>query len=385
MNYKKTLLIPIALCAFALASCNTNNVERRHVDPIRTDKSDTSRTLTSLYSFGSYNSVNSNQIDRFSITVYSASTGNFIIDDPAYDKYHCEVEQFQPIRLMFEIPSRYTANQWTVSLNDDSPYFEYVFNYIEDNRIFYTAYPIKAFEEQYIKMTFDTVYYLDVKSNEYTPNSSKDSIIRRLNTSYTPLRDMAESVTYHQFVNPYPGIDLNNRRFSVSGSSYWNEYSLGYLFENEYDLGYVPYLTDSIYYPRVMEMGTGDIASRSMKMYYAGQPLIQSGSTRSEIPCFQITYGVLDADCTHPSNPILYLAYTAVSKNTIAGSGPLNDIMSHYQHLAPYMARNTNQEWFYSMELNDVTISFFEDDSEIIGFFEDSTYLYFLGCSMERG
>ena len=225
----------------------------------------------------------------------------------------------------------------------------------------------------YNKEQYDLV--IDVKDYSF----SKESKVREdeLETRYKDYKDMVDSISYHEYEEPYVGIDS----FGASGTR--KEYIYTYNFDEEYDLGYLKYLKDDSYYPSVFSLAKPNIVSSYLRMNFDDRYMAEPNSNKTTMGNFEISIGVIDPDCTNPTNPLRYLSFMATPKNYTSLSDFINrkNLVSLNQKY--YLLSKKYQSKFTNYKVGELDITMIREKDYIIGFFEDETYLYTLSCSYE--
>ena len=215
----------------------------------------------------------------------------------------------------------------------------------------------------------DVSYCVNISSTDYVYSDEVIPTNDDFAGDFSPFKETIDSLTYHEFTSPFPGRDPNGDYVI-----YENSYMYRHYFENEYDTSYVDYLTDSVYYPTVVDMTGGPVAHRSAKMSSDDKSTLQEGASKTIMSSFTVEYSVMDPDCTHPTNNISFIMFSAKPKTYL--EDPSQKVNAHF-----YL-KDIYPEHYYHYELGSLNISMIKSDLWMDAFFEDDTYIYSFSLSL---
>lgn len=285
----------------------------------------------------------------------------------------------KPINMQLTIPSDIwnleKDNLDLIKLSYDDDFFDIFHSNSNDSTrtITYIIYPMKKFESKEIVVEYDNVSYtLDISCKDYDFSYTSKVTEDELNTKYSEFREMMDSILYHEYTTPYPGIT------SYGGSSYWKEYEYRYSFDEEYDLGYLDYLKDSVYYPSKMDLAYPNIGIRSANMMFNDLDIIKPNTEKARMALLYISYFTIDPDCTNPTNPIDEMSFVAVPLNYSVNNTLTQKKINDYLYQTYYLLKDAYPEQYLNYQVGDINIKLIKIGDTLKGFFEDDNYAYML-------
>lgn len=295
-----------------------------------------------------------------------------------------DLEIYESYYIYFYIPEDvFNAEKDKKSLIDlqyDESKFEIkYYSYLKINRSIYYSLKIKeTFDSETLRISYkEDVYELNIKSLDYSFKNESKVEEQELASRFKEYKDMVDSLTFHEYEEPYVGIDS----FGASGTR--KEYIYTYNFDEEYDLGYLKYLKDDSYYPSTFSLAKPNIVSSYLQMNLDDRDMAKPNSNKTTMGNFEISTGVIDPDCTNPTNPLRFLSFIATPKNYNSLSEFINDNNSRMLNQKYYLLSKKYQSKFTCYKVGELDKTMIKEKDNIIGFFEDETYLYTLSCSYE--
>lgn len=265
----------------------------------------------------------------------------------------------------------------SVNISYDDKFFDVLYFSSNDasRSITYLVYPMEKFSNKEITVSYkNDIYKLNVNSIDF--DFSNTQIVKDdLDGKFKEFKEMVDSIKYHEYTSPYPGLD------SYGGSDYWKEYSYTYEFNEQYDLDYLDYLKDSVYYPSKMDLAFENIGSRTASMTFNDQKIVEANTDRALMGLFSVGYGVIDPGCTKPTNPLDYIAFKAVPKNYPSTNSHTKKTIDLYLHQTYYLLSNLYPEQYLNYQVGDLSIQIIQIGDSLQGYFADENYVYMLDCS----
>ena len=304
------------------------------------------------------------------------------------ERNHFTTEVFAQVRLVCHIPEsewrdETRAIQSIAYLNDEKVDFSLSYASSSLKEVAFDLYAMEVFKESILTIYYRTKpYRIILESVEHIFREESIPTISTLNSDFSSFKEMINSLCYHEFTSPYLGT--NSSYGSTSYSSYNSLYEYSHYFEEQYDTEYTNYLIDSIYYPQKMDLAFENTGSRNMSMTYMDKDDVKENADQGTIVSFSLSYGVIDPDCTNPTNPLSSLTFSAVPYSYTTSSKEVNKIISSRQHNHYYLLSTLYPEQFLKYENNDFEINIIQKGDYIFGFFTDAKYLYFVSSSIDR-
>lgn len=333
------------------------------------------------------NSQNLNSSDEeVKNKVFSFHCYNLKIDQTFNTPYenNLSLEICNMVSLQLAIPDQKwqagedNLNLITTEYDPDFIYFSYSSSNDFLKCITFQFMALDTFDHKEIKITFDgQEYILGIEAIDFHFFENKKPTTEELSSTYPEFKEMMDSICYHDYVTPYPGIS------SYGGSTYWQEYTYTYSFSEAYDLDYLPYLKDSVYYPSQMNLGYPNIAARTMTMTFNDPSIVKANTVSTTMADFSVGYGVVDPDCTSPENPLWNIEFHAVPLHYSTSSTLTNKKLNQYLHETYYLLSKKYSENFLQYQVNDLTIQVIKIGNSLLGYFEDENYAYMLYASYQ--
>ncbi|MBR2381061.1 MAG: hypothetical protein IKA84_01015 [Clostridia bacterium] len=247
-------------------------------------------------------------------------------------------------------------------------YSIYIYDFGEDDTLKFT------YNGETVEINYDVVDY-DFDSRGWTVPTS----IYELD-AFPEFKEMLFSIKYHEFKEPYIGLT------SYSYSNYWDMGSWGYFLGHDYHTDYLEYLTDSVYYPSVFNVGEQNhTPNLGAGMSFRGSEHVCAGAGRSVMESFSVSYGyVVDPGCTKPQYqyPLTSMSFSARNKELYKEIS--NPMEKDYPSVSQILVTNYPDK-FFVFELNGLTIYFNTDKNRSANaYFFDEHYFYSLKCCYNR-
>lgn len=319
--------------------------------------------------------------EAFSISFSNAYwSENLTVTKPSNNELAMKI--YEPATIRIYIPDeKWKPNQDNfnlVNLTYDEEAFDLVYVSSVDyyKYIVYYLYAMNKFDKQTFKVAYEgTTYSIDVSSGDYDFSRTGKCDSALMESTYPAFGEMINSIQYHEYTSPYPGIS------SYGGSDYWKEYSYSYSFENEeYDLGYLDYLKDSVYYPSKMDLGLPNIGYREASMTFNDQKIIEENTEKSLMAGFEVGYAVCDPGCTGPTNPLWSIGFQAVPLHYETTSVLTKRTIEQNLHNSYYLLKDVYPDRYSDYVVGDLTVKVIRIGDNLVGFFSDDNYAYLLDC-----
>lgn len=296
--------------------------------------------------------------------------------------------------LDFEISRQYYIEVELLNQEvDENTYKDVKIEYNEENAVVeyaYTSRGVMAFtiyfyelgsddelnityNNKTISVDYNVIDY-DFEKHGYEKISSIDAL-----NKYPEIKDMILSIEYHEFEEPFIGLD-DTWRFNEYKNNKGEKHSC-YVRDclcdknnmNYISTDYLPYLTDSIYYPsRFDTVSENRVSSIKAYLYLPDNAETGSGADRTRMERFVISYGVCDPCCT-AEYPLLSMSFSATA---IVPSEDITDIGDkHPSQLDIWFEKYP--EMFFKYKLGDLTIYILcEKEEGASAYFCDDNYSY---------
>jgi hypothetical protein len=280
--------------------------------------------------------------------------------------------------------SVYKLSKDEIVFKYDQNYIDVAYSYELNGHIFYSLRALKvtdSFETKHLsieKINYGFDYRI-VNLNYEEHGISFPTSNNYIKNNYQVFYDCIDSLFYHNFNTNYPGIS--------SSTSFLNLYIYREKFsEDGYDLKYADYLLDSSYLPRDINL-SGDLShSFSALYYYDEEQDVSRRASKQKILGLTIQYAILDS--TSITNEVINMTYSIFPKENTSSNKVVTALYNNFnQSILPFY--KDNKEDFYKFNLNsNPTVSTYcqkeESVDSIYGFFEDTNYYYYTGCSYKR-
>lgn len=335
------------------------NVEKAPILLYNEDSIDNKQKEGVFFRDETYNTPIDIQNERYKLEIYNSYYFELYILDEEFKK-----------GINKEVNFNYNMENAEVYFNNEDDYFNYICFQLFPKRISQNNIVEVSFKTKKYNFAFDVIDYDFDKHGCITPSSIDDL------SKYQEYYEMIHSIKYYDFINPYPGLS------SYSGSTYWNQYEWVYDFSNDndiysYDTNYLKYLTDSIYYPEIVDMvNENPIANRSMRMVFNDPSCVKEGAHKTKMESFSISYGVIDPCCTNPTNPLKYFSFTAVPKQSDSDSSMTLKLNRNYTYSTYYQLSKTYPEKYLRYNFNNLELYIILVNDQILTYFEDDIYSY---------
>jgi hypothetical protein len=305
-----------------------------------------------------------------------------IMDMPGRDKLNFEISNSYDFRIAIfnEDINEETYKDIQFEYNKENMLIDY--RYTRKDRIYFTIYPYELGSDNELKITYNgktikvnyNVVDYDFEKHGYEKISSIDAL-----NKYPEIKDMILSIEYHEFEEPFVGLD-DTWRFKEYKNNKGEKYSY-YVRDclcdksnmNYISTDYLPYLTDSIYYPsRFDTVSENRVSSIEAYLYLPDNAETGSGADRTRMERFVIDYSVCDPCCT-AEYPLLSMSFSATS---IGPSENITDVGDkHPSQLDIWFERYP--EMFFKYKLGDLTIYILcEKEEGASAYFCDDNYFY---------
>ncbi len=292
-----------------------------------------------------------------------------------------DLEIYESYYIYFYIPEDvFNAEKDKESLVDlqyDESKFEIkYYSYLKSNRSIYYSLKIKeTFDSETLRISYkEDVYELNIKSLDYSFKNESKVEEQELVSRYKEYKDMVDSLTFHEYEEPYVGID------SYHSYSEDHEYTYSYNFSDEYDLEYLKYLKDDSYYPSKFDLAKPNVVFAEATMQFDDESYVEKNSPKGIMGNFNISLGIIDPGCTNPTNPLRSLIFSVTPLDYVSKSNRINKENEKALNSQYYLLSQKYQDKFSSYKINGLDIKMIRNGDNIEGFFKDSKYLYTLSC-----
>ena len=287
--------------------------------------------------------------------------------------YYIEVE------LQNEKANDETYKNVTIEYNEENAVVEY--SYVSRGVMHFTIYFYELGSDDDLKITYNgksvevayNVVDYDFEKNGYEKISSIDAL-----NKYPEIKDMILSIKYHEFEEPFVGLDDTWRfnEYSNKGEKYsyyvrdcsYDKNNMNYI-----STDYLPYLIDSIYYPsRFDTVSENRVSSIDAYLYLPDNAETGLGANRTQIERFVIDYSVCDPCCT-AKYPLLSMSFSATPIRPLEITTDTGD--KYPSQLGIWFERYP--EMFFQYKLGDLTIYILcEKEEGASAYFYDENYFY---------
>lgn len=310
--------------------------------------------------------------DFTNLKACSSSDFNFKVDTKIFSTLRFTIFLEDHLAINEEL-----NNHFTFTYNEESfDIFSLESN--RENELSFYLVTMDIFDNEKLEIDILNNHYeisISSKNKEYNFNSLTEEILQN---EYKEFKEMIDSIKYFDFSSSsFLGRDPNG---SYS-SGPLKQHTYVHHFYNEYDTTYLNYVNDSFYYPEVVDIPMENISHFSMQIHINDLSNIVEGGNSSTMENFSISYGVIDPDCTFPTNPLYSLSYITVPKFYQSASSSINEDNAKKLHDQYYLLSKKYPDWFYLYQVGEISISLVETSKgNLNGFFEDDNYVYFLSC-----
>ncbi len=299
-----------------------------------------------------------------------------------YNKDTINVELYDNSTIKFNIPKSIKVNENNsnnlLSFNYDESKINLTFDHnTSTNKIFYSFQTKELFENENLIIKFDNNEY-NFKINSLKPTGYNKLDIATLST-YKEFKEMIDSISYYTYQDNYPGIS------SYSSSTYWGN-SFHYDFKDDnYSSDYLKYLKDDCYYPSKFDFAYPNLMYKEIEMRFDDKCSVEKDSKKHTMLGYNVLIGVIDPGCTNPTNPLRSMSFEAIPLNYVSKHEYSNEFNNKKLNNHYYLLSKEYSDIFLDYKVNDINIKLISPtDNNVLGFFEDSTYLYTLSCYYER-
>lgn len=234
-----------------------------------------------------------------------------------------------------------------------------------------------TYKGETVKVNYSVVDF-DFEANGYETITSIDALDK-----YSEVKEMILSIQYHEFEEPFIGLDDAWRSHDFENDKYgkmmvYNRYCACDESDPNYiSTDYLPYLMDSVYYPSKFDtVSENPVSSTEVYMYLPYGTEVSAGAGSATMRIFTIGYNVIDPCCT-AQYPLTSMSFQAqpidLMHNIYTQSGkaypsPLSILLERYP------------ERFFEYKLGDLTLYILcEKEEGASAYFFDEKYFYSLG------
>lgn len=311
---------------------------------------------------------------EFSVTVYGVS-GWDVLDFQVADSYRIAIKTMDGSEIYCDdVKFDYNPESGVISSSYDSrnnAYFYFYCYELSSGDKLSITYGGKTIEVDYNIIDFD------FEAHDYVAIDSIDDLDK-----YSEVKEMILSIKYHEFEEPFIGFDDTWRfdRYDSAPLGNRDVYSR-YCEADENDPNYIstsylPYLTDSIYYPSKFDtVSENPVSGTEVYMYLPLDSAVGEGASRVKMEIFSLSYSVCDPCCT-ARYPLTSMSFSAepieLAQTITKGNGEYPSSISILLEKYP--------EKFFQYKLGELTIYILcEKEEGANAYFFDETYFYHLG------
>ena len=245
---------------------------------------------------------------KFSVTIEEVSGWNHI-DFQIGCSYYIEVKPLfgSDDIALDEVQIEYNSENAVITSSGDSMDYAYFYLYcyeLGSNDKLKITYAGKTIEVDY------SVVDYDFEAHDYESISSINDLDK-----YPEIKDMILSIEYHEFEEPYIGLDETWDSYDPRYSDYTvYSRSCSYNKDSNYiSTDYLPYLMDSIYYPTKFDtVAENRVSGIDTYIYLPVGTYTGEGASRTKMNEFSISYHVIDPCCT-ANYPLTGMGFSAES------------------------------------------------------------------------
>ena len=277
----------------------------------------------------------------------------------------------------------YTHEDIQIEYDESNMVVEYM--YTSKDRVYYSIYPYEFATDGELKITYKgetiTVNYnvvdYDFEANNYADIDSIDDLDK-----YPEIKEMILSIKHHEyeeslameFDDTWDVYSQENDRYGKYDG--YHRYCQADASDTNYiSTDYLPYLSDSVYYPSKFDTVNENRVSSTSVHIFLPQEAKDNKCGRTEMKSFSLYYSVCDPCCT-ANYPLISMSFEAI-----------------HIDIAKYIIKNGDKypsqifillenypEKFFQYKLGDIMIYIlFEKEEGASAYFFDETYFYSLG------
>ena len=314
---------------------------------------------------------------EFSVYILGVS-GYKSIDFELSEKYYIYV------KLKDQNVDKETYKDIQIEYNKDNAYVEYA--YTSRDKVCFTIYLYELGNDNQLNFTYNgktisvnyNVVDYDFEANGYETISSIDALDK-----YPEFKELILSIKYHEFEEPYIGLD-GKWNFDYNQNNEYDNYDFSCIIDESNSryitTDYVPYLLDSIYYPSKFNMGKNSILSYWLSMSLDHDTETGEGANRSTIKDLGIGFGVIDPGCT-AHYPLTGMSFNAKPIPKFEFSTDSGE--TYPTKLGIWFERYSDK--FFQYKLGDLTIYILcEKEGGASAYFFDDTYFYSINATYNQ-
>ena len=314
---------------------------------------------------------------EFSVYI-SGVSGYKSIDFELSEKYYIHV------KLKDQKVDKETYKDIQIEYNKDNAYVEYACP--SRDEVWFTIYLYELGNDDQLKITYNgktisvnyNVVDYDFEANGYETISSIDALDK-----YPELKEMILSIKYHEFEEPYIGLD-EKWEFDYNKNNGYDDYDFSCIIDENnsryISTDYVPYLLDSIYYPSKFNTGKNSVLSRWMSMSLNHDTETGEGASRSTIKNLGIGFSIIDPCCT-AHYPLTGMSFSAKPIGKFEFSTDSGE--TYPTQLGIWLERYSDK--FFQYKHGDLTIYILcKKENGASAYFFDDTYFYSINATYDQ-
>lgn len=263
------------------------------------------------------------------------------------------------------------ANSIQFEYNEENTFIEYAFSM--RNSLYYHIYLYELGNDNELKITYDgktistkyNVLEYNFEANGlYAPNSIDDL------DKYPEFKEMLLSIKYHEFQEPYIGLNKWEYDVQRDGAIYFSYHRTDY--KSKYmSPVYLQYLTDSVYYPT-------RFIGLDMYMFLPENTDVSKGAGKTVMKSFGLSLPVEDPHHNKRPDGITGMYFSANNKDKFKYSYSDEYINPQILLLERY------PEKFFQYQLGELTIYILSTkDSGATAYFTHGSYFYKISASYD--
>lgn len=312
---------------------------------------------------------------KFSVTIEEVSGWNHI-DFQIGCSYHITVKPLigSDDITLDEVQIEYNSENAVITSSGESRGYAYFYLYCYEfgsNDKLKITYAGKTIEVDY------SVVDYDFEAHDYESISSINDLDK-----YPEIKDMILSIEYHEFEEPYIGLDetwrYNEYKYvyydpSNVCASYNKSCSIDSSDPNYIAVDYLPYLMDSVYYPaKFNTVIKNRVSDLYLNMRFPLDTYTGEGASRTKMNEFSISYHVIDPCCT-ANYPLTSMGFSAESIDLLKVYSKSGE--TYPTSISILLERYP--EKFFQYKLGELTIYILcKKETGASAYFFDETYFY---------
>ena len=292
-----------------------------------------------------------------------------VIDFEISKSYYLTIKLFDDVVVDDD-----TYKDIQIEYNEENAVVTYAYDSPKSKEIKFTIYLYELGKDDKLKITYNgktievgySIIDYDFEANGYEPITSIDALDK-----YPEFKEMLLSIKYHEFQEPYIGLNKWEYDVQRDGAIYFRYYRTDY--KSKYmSPVYLQYLTDSVYYPT-------RFIGFDMYMFLPENTDVSKGAYKTVMDSFSLNLSVSDPHHNKRPDGITGMYFDAYNMDEY------RYIYEGEEYLHPVILRlERYPEKFFKYQLGELTIYILSTkDSGATAYFTHGSYFYNISASYD--